>query len=80
MLVTRVVFELQVKFMELNEWFWVHLQDLYEAMNKMKDPSMIRVESDELTYPMHVILRCVHLSTCAECMHIRMIGKSQCHR
>jgi carboxypeptidase Taq len=26
-------------------------------MNKIKDPSMIRVESDELTYTMHVILR-----------------------
>lgn len=34
------------------------LQDLYEAFNKMLDPSMIRVESDELTYPMHIILRC----------------------
>lgn len=33
------------------------VQDLYAAMNKMSDPSMIRVESDELTYPMHIILR-----------------------
>lgn len=30
---------------------------LYEAQNVMKDPSFIRVESDELTYPMHIILR-----------------------
>lgn len=30
---------------------------LYGAMNKIKDPSMIRVESDEVTYTMHVILR-----------------------
>jgi carboxypeptidase Taq len=30
---------------------------LYGSMNKIKDPSLIRVESDELTYTMHVILR-----------------------
>jgi Zn-dependent M32 family carboxypeptidase len=35
------------------------VQELYEAINKMCDPSMIRVESDELTYPMHIILRCL---------------------
>ena len=34
------------------------MQDLYEAMNKMLDPSLVRTESDELTYPMHIILRC----------------------
>jgi carboxypeptidase Taq len=32
-------------------------QDLYAAMNVVKDPSMIRVESDELTYVLHIILR-----------------------
>lgn len=33
------------------------MQDLYEAINVMKDPSFIRVEADELTYPMHIIIR-----------------------
>jgi len=32
-------------------------EDLYVAMNAVKDISMIRVEADEVTYPMHVILR-----------------------
>ena len=32
--------------------------DLYAALNLVRDPSMIRVESDELTYSMHIILRC----------------------
>ncbi|KAI7846262.1 hypothetical protein COHA_000242 [Chlorella ohadii] len=32
-------------------------EDLYAALNIIKDPSMIRVESDEVTYPMHIILR-----------------------
>uniref|UniRef100_A0A7S1WYZ1 Carboxypeptidase n=1 Tax=Tetraselmis chuii TaxID=63592 RepID=A0A7S1WYZ1_9CHLO len=31
--------------------------DLYAAMNVMQERSMIRVESDELTYPLHIILR-----------------------
>merc|ERR1712048_1092557 len=31
--------------------------DLYAALNTVKDVSMIRVESDEVTYPLHVILR-----------------------
>eukprot|EP00879_Flechtneria_rotunda_P004762 GHRR01005032.1.p1 GENE.GHRR01005032.1~~GHRR01005032.1.p1 ORF type:complete len:544 (+),score=181.25 GHRR01005032.1:157-1788(+) len=31
--------------------------DLYEAVNVIKSPSLIRVESDEVTYPMHIILR-----------------------
>jgi len=49
---------------KLKETFPEHFADssvtpdlLYGAMNKIKDPSMIRVESDELTYTMHVILR-----------------------
>lgn len=32
-------------------------EDLYKAMNIVKVPSLIRVESDEVTYPMHIILR-----------------------
>ena len=32
--------------------------DLYGALNVVKAPSLIRVESDELSYSMHVILRC----------------------
>mmetsp|Transcript_316 Transcript_316/g.968 ORF Transcript_316/g.968 Transcript_316/m.968 type:complete len:230 (+) Transcript_316:121-810(+) len=31
--------------------------DLYVAMNTVRERSMIRVESDELTYPLHIILR-----------------------
>lgn len=30
---------------------------LYAALNVVRTPSMIRVESDECTYPMHIILR-----------------------
>jgi Zn-dependent M32 family carboxypeptidase len=30
---------------------------LYEALNLVREPSMIRVESDELTYTLHVLLR-----------------------
>lgn len=30
---------------------------LYEAQNTIREPSLIRVESDELTYTLHVILR-----------------------
>lgn len=32
-------------------------EDLYAALNVVRDPSFIRVESDELTYIFHVILR-----------------------
>ncbi|MEW5308984.1 MAG: hypothetical protein WDW38_000901 [Sanguina aurantia] len=32
-------------------------RQLYESMNVIASPSLIRVESDEVTYPMHVILR-----------------------
>ena len=31
--------------------------DLYAAVNKVRVPSMIRVESDELTYGLHIVLR-----------------------
>ena len=30
---------------------------LYGAINVLKDPSMIRVEADEVTYPLHIFLR-----------------------
>ncbi|KXZ50633.1 hypothetical protein GPECTOR_15g317 [Gonium pectorale] len=30
---------------------------LYEAMNVIQEPSLVRVEADELTYPLHIILR-----------------------
>lgn len=33
------------------------MQELYAAINTVKDPSLIRVESDEVTYPMHIIIR-----------------------
>merc|ERR1711879_399476 len=32
-------------------------EDLYAAMNVVLESSMIRVEADEVTYPLHVILR-----------------------
>jgi carboxypeptidase Taq len=32
-------------------------QDLYRALNVVKMNNLIRVESDEVTYPMHIILR-----------------------
>ncbi len=31
--------------------------DLYAALNVIKVPSMIRVEADECTYPLHIIIR-----------------------
>ena len=34
-----------------------HVQDLYAAINVMREPSLIRVEADEVTYPLHIILR-----------------------
>ena len=32
-------------------------EQLYGALNVVRDPSMIRVEADEVTYPLHIILR-----------------------
>lgn len=32
-------------------------KDLYAAINTVRDPSFIRVESDEVTYPLHIIIR-----------------------
>ena len=29
----------------------------YAAFNRVKDPSIIRVEADELQYPLHIVLR-----------------------
>jgi carboxypeptidase Taq len=34
----------------------VNLEDFYHAVNESK-PSLIRIEADELTYPLHVIIR-----------------------
>ena len=30
---------------------------LYAAVNVIREPSMIRVEADEVTYPLHIIMR-----------------------
>jgi carboxypeptidase Taq len=32
-------------------------ETLYGAINVIREPSMIRVEADEVTYPLHIILR-----------------------
>lgn len=32
-------------------------EQVYEASNVIKEPSLIRVEADEVTYPLHIILR-----------------------
>ncbi len=32
-------------------------EQLYGALNAVKKESMIRVEADEVTYPLHIILR-----------------------
>ena len=32
-------------------------ESLYSAINVIREPSMIRVEADEVTYPLHIILR-----------------------
>ena len=37
-------------------------ESLYGAINVLKDPSMIRVEADEVTYPLHIFLRCANIS------------------
>ena len=37
-------------------------ESLYSAVNVIREPSMIRVEADEVTYPLHIILRCVEVS------------------
>lgn len=34
-------------------------ESLYSAVNVIREPSMIRVEADEVTYPLHIILRYV---------------------
>ena len=36
----------------------VSARELYEAANKVRPDNLIRVEADELTYHMHIILRC----------------------
>lgn len=32
-------------------------EELYGAVNVVKVPSMIRVEADEVTYPLHIVIR-----------------------
>jgi len=32
-------------------------EDLYASLNVVRSPSLIRVEADEVTYPLHIILR-----------------------
>ncbi len=37
--------------------FDAQAEKLYSALNAVKRESMIRVEADEVTYPLHIILR-----------------------
>ena len=39
-------------------------QQLYGALNAVKKESMIRVEADEVTYPLHIILRYAAAQSC----------------
>jgi carboxypeptidase Taq len=39
-----------------NQFDGVELEDFYRAINESK-PSLIRIEADELTYPLHIIIR-----------------------
>ena len=43
---------------------------VYGAVNVVKFPSMIRVEADEVQYPLHILLRRAPLLVCADCLHI----------
>lgn len=38
-------------------WLYVQAEQLYGALNAVKKESKIRVEADEVTYPLHIILR-----------------------
>ena len=49
--------KLQEAFPNHNNIQKMSTDELYAAINFVKDPSKIRVESDEVTYTMHVILR-----------------------
>ena len=42
-------------------------QQLYGALNAVKKESMIRVEADEVTYPLHVILRYAAVQSRLQC-------------
>ena len=42
-------------------------QQLYWALNAVKKESMIRVEADEVTYPLHIILRYAAAQSCLQC-------------
>jgi carboxypeptidase Taq len=46
----------QLKAYSRNQFENVSLEDFYRAINESK-PSLIRIEADELTYPLHVIIR-----------------------
>lgn len=46
----------QLKAYSGNQFENVSLEDFYRAINESK-PSLIRIEADELTYPLHVIIR-----------------------
>ena len=37
--------------------YGMQAEQLYGALNAVKKESMIRVEADEVTYPLHIILR-----------------------
>lgn len=37
--------------------FDLQAEKVYGALNAVKNESMIRVEADEVTYPLHIILR-----------------------
>ena len=42
-------------------------QQLYGALNAVKKESMIRVEADEVTYPLHIILRYAAVQSSSVC-------------
>ena len=51
-------------------------QQLYGALNAVKKESMIRVEADEVTYPLHIILRYVAAQSTSVCNAAQLAG---CH-
>ncbi len=38
-------------------FIFLQAEQLYGALNAVKKESLIRVEADEVTYPLHIILR-----------------------
>ena len=54
-------------------------ESLYSAVNVIREPSMIRVEADEVTYPLHIILRyvqdyCIMLHALLRNSYARLCG------